>query len=121
MRLECDRRDLEKAMPYKLPEPDQDAVKAAQTPIEAKIAQTEQQLARIDELLNEEQDWKAIDALTKAKDRLRSDWALLTGFERPGIRKASRQRRTAQDIQPLPSPDPVPVVPDKPLGWEYEC
>lgn len=90
-----------------------------------KLAVVEKQLENVDKLLTECEDAKELNSLTQAKERLLNAWALLTGFERPGVRKAKRTRQTIADIQPIPAePQPVyptaSVQPAKPLGWEYD-
>lgn len=88
--------------------------KLDQTPLSAKQRRIEAQLQRLDDLLDESEDYKEINALTQAKERLMGIWCRLTGFPREGVRKQSKSRSTLPDVQPL-SPDPVsPVQPNNP-------
>lgn len=90
----------------------------ATEPISHKQARVEAQLTRIDELLDDSDDYKEINALTQAKERLLNAWALLTGFPRPGVRRQSKGRSTPTDVQPIglaPQPSVSPVHPNDPL------
>jgi hypothetical protein len=83
------------------------AARLQNQPLNAKVVRIESQLARLDEMLDESADYKEINALTQAKERLLNAWALLTGFPRPGVRRQSKTRSTPQDITPLgPSSGP---------------
>lgn len=87
-------------------------------PVSDKQRKVEVQLASIDRLLDASKDYKEINALTQAKERLLNAWALLTGFPRPGVRKQSKTRQTLSDVSPLglssASDTPSPSVQQSP-------
>jgi hypothetical protein len=86
-----------------------------------KAAILELQIGKVDELLAEATDAKEIGVLAMAKERFINTWGYITGHEKPPTAKTRRQRQPIQDIQPIPAMiEPVPVVPSKPLGWEYD-
>jgi len=65
-------------------------------PIDPMLARIVAQLESVDAQLDEARDdWKAFEALTRAKTRLLDSWALLTGHPRPGVRRVGRERRGA--------------------------
>jgi transposase-like protein len=78
-----------------------------------KLDAVEKQLKKIDEELDKA-DVGDLPALWKAKSMALDAWALLTGFPRPGTRKAARNGRawTPQEpiSQPEPQSTPQPVV-----------
>lgn len=92
-----------------------------QSASDTKLGQVERQLGKIDLLIEDSDDPKELNSLVQAKERLLNAWSLLTGFERPGIRRRSSKRSSYQSAQPI-EPDPVPVqaIPARPLGWEYD-
>jgi transposase-like protein len=75
-------------------------------PIDPMLARIVAQLESVDAQLDEARDdWKAFEALTRAKARLLEGWALLTGHPRPGTRRVRSGR------QPAPSAEPVGPAP----------
>lgn len=91
------------------------ALKAVPVPtaITERIAMVERQIDHIDACMMDETDWKALDALTRAKARLVETWSLLSGHPRPPVAKLPRQplRNTPQPIAASPQPAPTSAQP----------
>jgi hypothetical protein len=102
-------------------EQEQALSQAAPSTQQGKLAKVEAQLEQVDDMLKECVSARDLSALTQAKERLLNAWSLLTGFERPGVRRRTKSRSGYQAVQPIePDPEPSPAMPAKPLGWEYE-
>jgi hypothetical protein len=101
----------------------QDIAPAAPEYVAKRLDRVRAQLSKIDTMLEEEIDPAKLDRLAACQARLAEQERLLAGRPLPGSNrpaKASR-RQPIQDIQPIPAMiEPVPVVPSKPLGWEYD-
>jgi len=50
-------------------------------------------------------DAKAIQAHAMSLEKLYNLWSLLTGHEKPGVRKSSTKSKTRPQYQNLPEPD----------------
>ena len=66
------------------------------------LARVMEQLESVDrQLANADDDWKAFEALSRAKERLMGVWCTLTGHPRPGIRKVRSGRPQAPIAEPM--------------------
>ncbi len=72
-----------------------------------KLAVVEEQLQAIDKLFSAATDPKDLVAIMKSKDLALNQWALLTGFPKPGTRRVPRQ--SSRHVQ---TSDPIPAEPD---------
>ena len=91
------------------PIPEQSAV--------AMLATVNQQIAQVDDMIAEARDWRAIEALSRVKDRLISQWALLTGHPSPGTRKVRSGRPPAPIASSVPVQSPSsPTVQSQPVS-----
>lgn len=97
--------DLAKALIDAMPE---------QQPLSDKTGRVEKQLAKLDRLIDAANEAKELNALIQAKERLLNAWALLTGFPRPGTRKAPRTRSNGLAVDPSPAPQPLVSTPAQP-------
>jgi hypothetical protein len=81
-------------------------------PANAMLDEVNEQLARVDDMLRDSRDWKAVEALTRAKSRLFETWCVLTGHPRPGTRRVRSGRQSAPVAEPVgPAPALSPATP----------
>lgn len=70
-------------------------------------------MMRIDELIDNTEDGLELSRLIQSKERLLDVWSLLTGYPRPGIRRAARRSNPLFEAQPAqPEVDPHEDPPD---------
>lgn len=81
-------------------------------PLNGRVKRVGFQIERINRLIERTNNGKELAALVQALDRLYGIWCLLTGFERPGIRKPRKTRTVPVQPEPEPAqhvqPDQVP-------------
>lgn len=102
LRSKFDTRDNERLVSLAAPVPQRviEAPAMAKTPAEAKLDAVEAQLKKVDRLMAESEDYKELEALSRAKERFLNQWCILTGFPRPGVRRQTKQK-SSQSFQPL--------------------
>ena len=64
--------------------------------MENKLRRLESQLARLDDILDKEEDAAKLDRLASAKTRLFGQWQILRGVPSPGNRHPARERPKSQ-------------------------
>lgn len=88
--------------PESVSQPEQMQDITPQTPV-ARAQRIDRLITKAEAALENALDAREMQAAAMALDRLYSTWSLLTGHERPGVRKAQRPRRGPVDLDGMPS------------------